>query len=74
MPSLTDDGVIREGVAEEVDVSAGDLTGENVTMFLLSAAEEFQRIGAKLKRATHVRDPAVFYRRFSRLPETHTLE
>lgn len=41
MPPLTDDGVIRERVAEEVDITSSDLTRENVAVFLLSATEEF---------------------------------
>lgn len=71
MPPLTDDAVVRERVAEEVDILASNLTREDVTVFLLPASEEFQRVGAKLERASHVGDPAIFQRRFSWLPETH---
>lgn len=70
VPPLTDDAVIGERVAEEVNESAGDLTRENVAIFLLSAAEEFQGVGAELKCAAHVRDPAVLYWRFPWLSET----
>lgn len=70
MPPLTDDRVIREWVAEEVDKTSSDLTRENVAKFLLSATEEFQWVSAELKSTTHVGDPAIFYRRFSGLPGT----
>lgn len=68
---LPDDGVIRERIAEEVHEPAGDLTRENVTVLLLSAAEEFQRVGAELQRAAHVGDPAIFHWRFSWLSGAH---
>lgn len=71
MSPLTDDGVIRERIAEEVDVLASNLTRENVTIFLLSATEEFQWVGAELKCTAHVGDPAIFYWRLSWMSETH---
>lgn len=71
MPPLTEDSVIRERVAEEVDKTTSNLTGENVAVFLLSAAEEFQGVRPELKSTAHVGDPAIFHWRFSGLSETH---
>ncbi|TNN35770.1 hypothetical protein EYF80_054060 [Liparis tanakae] len=48
---LLDDGVVGERVAQEVDELAGDLAGEDVSVLLLPAAEELQRVGAELQRA-----------------------
>ena len=64
---LADDGVVREGVTQEVDVLPCDPAGEDVSVLLLSAAEELQGVGSELQRTAQVGDQPVLHRRFSRL-------
>lgn len=69
MPALSDDRVVGEGVAQEVDVLAGDLAGEDVSVFVLAASEELEWVGAKLQSTAQVGDEAVLNGRFTLLPE-----
>lgn len=60
--------MVGEGVAEEMDVLAGNLAGENVAILLLAAAEELEGVGPKLQSTTQVGDETVFHCRLTRLP------
>lgn len=68
MSPLSDDGMVREGVAQEVDVLACDLAGENMAVFVLAAAEELERVGPELQSTAQVRDEAILNCRFTRSP------
>lgn len=68
MPALSDDRMVGEGVAQEVNVLASDFAGENVAVLLLAAAEELKRVGPELQSTAQVRDEAIFNCRLSRLP------
>lgn len=70
MPPLADDSMVGEGITKKMDILPSNLTCKYVAGFLLSAAEKFQRVGAKLKSATKVRDPSVFQWRLPGLSET----
>lgn len=44
--------MVREGVAQEVDVPACNFAGENVAVLLLAAAEELKWVGPELESTT----------------------
>lgn len=66
--SLSDDWIVREGVAQEVNELARDLAGENMTIFLLAAAEELKRVCPELQSTAQVGDEAVLHHRLTGLP------
>lgn len=68
MSPLSYHRMVREGVAQEMDVLACDLAGENMAILLLPAAEELKRVGPELQSTAQVGDEAVFHHRLTRLP------
>lgn len=61
--------MIREGITQEMNIVASNLTSEDMPIFPLATAEEIQGVGTKLESASEIWNPAILHSWLSRLPE-----